>query len=71
MAADKTQCSAWERVVMGSQDIMNHEVENQVGLLLGDICRNIFQSSERVLAYLNVSTACCQNGASTGDLLVV
>ncbi|GAB5588595.1 hypothetical protein Unana1_03495 [Umbelopsis nana] len=55
MAADKSQCSAWQRVVLGSQDTISPESELQVGLLIGDMCRNITKSSERALQYLKAS----------------
>jgi hypothetical protein len=56
MAADKSQCSAWQRVVVGSLDIISSEIEQQVGLLLGDMCTNVTLASERALEYLKVST---------------
>ncbi|CAO3671380.1 unnamed protein product [Umbelopsis vinacea] len=52
MAADKSQCSAWQRVVVGSLDIISSEIEQQVGLLLGDMCTNVTLASERALEYL-------------------
>ncbi|KAG2172571.1 hypothetical protein INT44_002586 [Umbelopsis vinacea] len=52
MATDKTQCSAWQRCVLGSQDIISDEIEQQVGLLLGDMCANTVRRSERSLEYL-------------------
>ena len=55
MAADKSQCSAWQRVILGSQDTISPESDLQVGLLIGDMCRNITKSSERALQYIKAS----------------
>ncbi|KAI8582589.1 hypothetical protein K450DRAFT_225992 [Umbelopsis ramanniana AG] len=52
MATDKVQCSAWQRCLLGSQDIISEEIEQQVGLLLGDMCANTVRRSERALEYL-------------------
>ncbi|CAO3662063.1 unnamed protein product [Umbelopsis ramanniana] len=52
MAADKSQCTAWQRCVLGSQDIISEEIEQQIGLLLGDMCANTVKRSARALEYL-------------------
>jgi hypothetical protein len=57
MAADKLQFSAWQRCLLGSQDIISEEIEQQVGLLLGDMCANTVRRSERALEYLQVIEA--------------
>lgn len=54
MAADKSQCTAWQRCVLGSQDIISVENEQQIGLLLGDMCANTVKRSARALEYLQV-----------------
>ncbi|KAG2175618.1 hypothetical protein INT43_001265 [Umbelopsis isabellina] len=56
LAANSAQCTAWERVVMGSQDIISSDIEKQVGQLLTDMCRNTSKQSERALTYLEVDS---------------
>jgi len=64
VAADKQQCSAWQRIVLGRQAIISPEIEQQVGLLLGDMCRNMLQSSERALGYLKTLETDCASDFS-------
>ncbi|KAH8550426.1 hypothetical protein BGW37DRAFT_521648 [Umbelopsis sp. PMI_123] len=52
MASDKSNCSAWQRCVLGSQDIISVEIEQQVCLLLEDMCANVVRRSELALEYL-------------------